>query len=700
MLISEVRTRQGAQPIKAYSKDEIILLPVPFEKWTTNRVVREYAADFAVLDTETSHADLLRGWVYQWAVKWQGQYIYGRTPLELVEFLQGMQQYYHLNNKRRIIFYIHNASYDMQYLKRWFMSLGDLHVMATDNHTFLITDVGGFRFLCSYKLSNMSLNMFSATYADEYLKAAGEIDYTVVRYQDSPLTDTDWRYMFSDIASQYDALTEYLKINGYDRAYKAPYTSTGFVRAICRKAAAGALNWHKKFLVSALTLDKYQLCRRAFMGGITIQSWLWEGETIRVGQNGVQKIGHVDFRSSYPARQMMNYMPVGRGFWWGDVTKENFDFLLNTYCCVFILHLKGVQIKEGITAPYIPSSKCIGLNYSNRSVLKINGKIVAADELHIAITELDYKWIKRQYTAEETYVTDMLCFNRGKAPDWLRCEVMRYFTLKCTTDKKSKRYDWTKSLLNAIYGMTATAICRDSFVLEDCCIVKTESDYEEQIKHFYNSRNSFMPYQLSLYTTAAARDALMTVIFDCVGYDKFLYCDTDSVFYISTPEIEEKIAQYNKEITARAMAAGAYVGDKVLGVATEEPEVTAFRGLHAKCYAIEEWNDKKQDYCLKVTIAGIPKESTKWIDGKPVTMTNAEELGIIDNLRDGFVFKHCGGTRTIYIEDEPHEEVINGHKTQISSAAIIENIEKEISNTMWTRAADYSLLHIECAESL
>lgn len=695
MLNSCVKTKDGTQPIRAYTGDEIILLPAKFEKWHHNKTVYEYAADFAVLDTETSHADLAHGWVYQWAVKWDGQYIYGRRPSELISFFKRMQEYYQLSSRRRIICYCHNLAYDAQYLKLWLHELGDMKVMATDAHTFLIIDVGGFRFLCSFKLSNMSLNMFSETYAEKYIKAVGEIDYTVVRYQDTPLTAEDWLYMFSDIASQYDALTEYLKINGYDRAYKAPYTSTGFVRVISRKAAAGALNWHKKFLVSALDLEKYQLCRQGFMGGITICSWLWEGETIRVGHNGVQKIGHVDFRSSYPARQMMNYMPVGRGFWWGDVTKDNFQFLLDTYCCVFLLHLENVKIKEGITAPYIPSSKCIGLSPNDRSVLKINGKIIAAKELWIVVTEIDYKWIKRQYTADNQQVTNMLCFNRGKAPDWLRGVVMEYFTLKCTTDKKSKMYGWVKSLLNAIYGMTATAICRDQWVYTDGIIEKTDPDYETQIRKFYASRNSFMPYQLALYTTAAARDALMTVIADCVGYDRFLYCDTDSVFYISTPEIEEKIAQYNKEITAKAQAAGAYVGDKALGVATEEPEVIAFRGLHAKCYAVEE---KKKG--LQVTIAGIPKESIKWIDGKPVKMTNAEELGNIDNLKDGFVFRHCGGTRTVYIEEEPHEEDVNGHLTEVSSAAIIENIEKEISNTMWTRGADYSLLHIECGESL
>lgn len=697
MIISSVKIKEGNEAVKAYNINEAYLPAVNFEKWNQNKTVYEYAADFAVLDTETSHADLTTGWIYQWAVKWRGIYIYGRKPTEIIELLHMFCRKYQLNDKRRIIIYIHNASYDLQYLKDYLFEYDPkITVMATDAHTFLITDVCGFRILCSYKLSNMSLDMFSSIYAEKYIKAVGTIDYTLARYQDSELPAVDWHYMFSDVASQYDAIKNYLLINGYDRAYKAPFTSTGFVRANCRKASAKSLNWHKKFLMSSLTLEQYQLCKQAFMGGITICSWLWEGETIRVGSNGVQRIGHKDFTSSYPARQMLDYMPVGKPFWFGEITSdETLTDVLQTYCCIFILHLEGVRIREGITAPYIPSSKCMSL----KNPLKINGKVVYADSLSIAVTELDYKWIQKQYTAESKAVTNMLCFNRGKAPDWLQMEVMKYFTLKCTTDKETSLYSWVKGLLNAIYGMTATSICRDKWEFAGGIITKGAADFEKQINRFYSSRNNFMPYQLGVYTTAHARNALMEMI-EAVSYDKFLYCDTDSVFYISTEENETALQKMNESIADRAAAAGAYYENKVLGLATDEPVIQAFRGLHAKCYAVEEWNKKSQAYELKVTIAGIPKRSTKWIDGKPVTMTNAEELKDIDNLKDGFTFRHCGGTRTVYIEDNPHIEDIDGHPTEIASAAIIDNIEKTISDTMWVRGADYAMMHIDIQETL
>ena len=109
---------------------------------------------------------------------------------------------------------------------------------------------------------------------------------------------------------------------------------------------------------------------------------------------------------------------------------------------------------------------------------------------------------------------------------------------------------------------------------------------------------------------------------------------------------------------------------------------------------MEEYNKKTGKFELNVVIAGIPKRATKWKNGKTVIKTNAEELGNIDNLKDGFTFKHCGGTRCVYNERPITTMNINGHITELASSAVIENIEKEISDTMYTKGADYTPLHI------
>lgn len=685
-MISLIKTNEGDEPITAYSVDEVTLPYLHFNKHQRNKRVFLYAREFATLDTETSHTDS-DGWIYQWAMRLDSTYIYGRTPSDLIRIFEKMRDTYRLHDMKKLIIYIHNAAYDLQYLKHYLKDYDPkMKLLATDSHSILICDIFGFRILCSYRLSNMNLDLFSKTYAEKYRKAVGEINYNLIRYQDTPLGSEDWHYMFSDVASQHDAITGYLHINGYEYAYQAPFTSTGFVRTDCRHRSEKEPFWREKFRTAALDLEQYNLCRAAFMGGITISSFLYNGDTIE------GDIGHKDFTSSYPARQMMDYMPEGKPMWWGEVTsRKMFNWLLNKWCCVFILIVQKVQIKDGVTAPYIPFSKCIHIE----NELKVNGKIVYGENLHMAMTEIDFKIIERQYNLENLKVKKMIIMKRGKAPAWLKESVMTYYKGKCELKHSDPRlYMASKAKLNAIYGMSATSILRDSYALDDYLILAREhkDDRQAQIENFYHSYNSFMPYQLGIYTTAHARAALIDMI-EAVGYDRFLYCDTDSVFYLKDEGTEQRLNELNERVKSRAIAEGAFIGDNILGLATDEPPIRKFKSLHAKCYAAEELNEKTGDWELKVTIAGIPKKSTKWIDGAAVTRTNAEELGCVENLKSGFIFRHCGGTRCIYVEKRPEVAVINGHRTELASSAIIENIEKELSDTMFTIGKDYTLLN-------
>ena len=692
MLHSSVKTKTGEEKIIAYKPNELPLFDLHFHKKQRNKRVYLYAEEYATIDTETSHTDC-RAWVYQWAVKFNGYYIYGRKPSEIIELLNILKERYNLTRLKCILFYFHNLSYDIEYLKHFLFQYDNkMHVLATDAHTFLIVDVEGFRFICSWKLSNLPLSLLAKNYGSTYEKAIGEIDYSILRFQNEELNASDWYYMFSDVASQHDGIDGLMKAQGYNYAFDMPYTSTGFVRTTCRKASEKTINWRKYFNRSRLDLQQYKLCRQAFMGGLTICSYFYSGVTVR------GNLGHVDFTSSYPARQMLDYFPRGKPCWYGAVESETeLENLLDTYCCVFILTMYNVEIKQGVTAPCIPSSKCIYLDKKNH--LKVNGKIIQADELSIVVTEIDYKWIMKQYEHHGIKIDKMLIFQRGQIPSWLKQQIMHFYEIKCTKKHSDYLlYMASKAAVNGIYGMTATAIIRDSYKLDNELILKpSEINEHEELDKFYNSRNSFLPYQYSLYTTAWARDALLTLI-ETIGYDNFLYCDTDSVFYLSSDEVEKRIDRYNDNIRERALKSGAYVGDNILGIATHEPKVTAFRALHAKCYAMIEEGQ------LKVTIAGITKSATKWIKGDGFTMrhtmTNAEELENIDNLSDGFIFRHNGGTRAIYIESDIMNETINGHETEMASGVIIENIDKEISDTMFTRGEDYSMLHIKPTEFL
>ena len=685
MIKSRVKTKDGDRPIIAYDINEFSPPVIAFKPLQRNHKIKWYATDYMVLDTETSRIGLDKSWIYQWAVKFKSTYIYGRTPSEFISLLTYMCEAYRLRDDKKIIIYIHNAAYDLQFLKHYLKQYDPtIDFFMLDNHAILICEILGFRIVCSYKLTNLSLAALSENYSTKYIKASGEIDYKVVRYQDSPLTDKDWYYMFSDVAAQYDGIRGFLNVMGYKYAYEAPFTSTGFVRATCRGAANATDYWRAEFQISALNLEQYNLCRWGFMGGVCIASFLYAGQTIRS-----DKLRHLDFRSSYPASQLTGYMPKGKPMWFGPVDdQDTFNSLLNEFCCVFVLSGTNLHIRKGVTAPCIPSSKCIGL----KKPVRINGKLVYAEEFSIAVTELDYYWIDRQYTFDSMQIRNMLIFERGEIPSWFRSEVMTYFKQKQTLKHSNPLlYSKSKQFLNAIYGMTATSIIRPDIKMDPDLIAATkkltpEEQAEEdksKLRKYYKSYNNFMSYQYSLWTTARSRYRLYEMI-EAAGYENFLYCDTDSIFYIETEENKKTMTAFKEECINRAIEHGAYIGTDYLGEPTDEAPIRAFRALHSKCYAMEEYSDKSGKYELKVVIAGIPKAATKWKDGEPVTITSAEELGSIDRLEDGFKFEHCGGTRAVYIEDPARIENINGHKTEIASGVIIEDIDKTISDTMYS----------------
>lgn len=705
MIDSYVKTKNGRKAIKAYTPAEMQLPVLIFKDQQKNHKITKYATKYICLDTETSHIGNTCGWVYQWAVKLGELYVYGRKPSEIIDFMERVAEHYELSDDKKIVLYIHNAAYDLQYLKLFLRRYDpSARFLAVDSHAIIECDVIGFKIVCSYKLTNMGLAALSDNYAELYTKAVGEIDYNIVRYQDSELTASDWFYMFSDVASQDDGIQGYLKMQGYRYAFSAPITSTGFVRANCRKAAKADDSWREIFRKTALSLEQYNLCRQCFMGGVCIASFKYSNKTIRS-----DKLRHKDFTSSYPARQELDYFPEGAPNWYGDVDSiEELEHLCSTYCCIFVLTLNNVHIKKGVTAPCIPSSKCI----HKENYLKLNGKIVSASTLTIVVCELDYKWIKRQYTYDEDaiYIDKMLIFNRGVMPEWLKSEVFEYFKNKCSLKGVNELlYNKSKNMLNGVYGMTATAPVREVYEMNEEYILskKDDNNAQKQLSKYYSSYNNFMPYQYSIFTTAHARDALYTMIImtgdiedrDDLDdktdvYKNFLYCDTDSVFYIETEYNKSRMDAYAESCRKRAIDAGAFVDNKYLGEPTDEPPIRAFRAIHAKCYAMEEYKKKTGQYELTVVIAGIPKRATKWVNGKPIIKTNAEELGNIDNLTDGFTFKHCGGTRCVYNERPIEILNINGHITELASSAVIENIEKEISDTMYTQGADYSCLKI------
>lgn len=670
---------------------------------------RYYLLKPMFLDTETSHnhdIDNPIGWLYQWCFEFNNQIVGGRTPSTLISEFAAIRQMYQLDESTRLVCYIHNASYDLAYLIPYLLEDGaEYEVLAVANHKIISLYVDGIEFRCSYRLSNMSLDTWAKKMETTTRKMVGAVDYDLIRYQDSELTMTDWEYMVNDVITLKEAFYKDC-LNTNDDVTSIPLTSTGYVRRDCRHASRTEEGYRKKYFDGmVLNVQSYKDCRCAFQGGITHGNRHYANKTL-VGSDS-RPIEHCDFKSHYPSRQQLDTFPESAYVLYYDRAEsdedmdnaELFKLIEEGKHCLLTLLLEDVKLKKEVTCPCLSASKI--LNYGKYELINEiglkgtdNGKVInAIGYIGINCNDIDLYWILRQYDVKSMIILRCYTANYGRFPQSLRDVINQYFKIKETLTSGIYR-EKSKNKLNGIYGMTATDPVRTEFNIEADSLEWSsnrldDDGIEEALNKYYASRNNFLPYQFGMVTTSWARHWLLYIIADVIGYDNYIYCDTDSAFYFSSPEIEEKIRRFNSEVIAKNIEYGLGVENSkgtmsYYGTFEHEERCDKFRFLHAKCYALEIEGK------LQITIAGVTANNKQPKSSK-LYMTREQELGSIDNLDEGFVFEECGGTMSTYTTEKPGVITINGHVIEYASACIINRTTKELGGIV----EDYSEWEVE-----
>lgn len=687
-------------------------------------------------------------WIYQWALCIDDKFVViGRKPSELCKtlktiaeknknsYIENCENYTvkrgngknqkklkesHPENYRTIVF-VHNLPYDWSYLYSFFTDyLGESTFLASAPHKVfsVIYQQSWLEFRCSYKLTNKSLEKWSEGLAVPHAKLSGAIDYNVVRYQDSPLEKIDWDYQIYDVLSMYESYHKQIEKDG-DDIMQLPYTSTGYVRRLIKRN----FNNHENSVYMKehdfikknhqLTMDTYAILRDCYSGAISTGNYKIYGEVI----DG--DIRHRDFTSHYPTQQICKLFPMGKltldyskDECFDDVDLYN-DILDDKENASFVrIIFKDLILREDVTIPYISESKLTKLTLEDTecNFISENGRVLRSFGYCLYNgTDLDLKWIEKQYDFDYEII-ELYKSKLDKLPTYLLDIVNEsfygksYYKMKVREAEKlygegsnelfDAYYDLMKikNILNGIYGCTATDPIRDEIILNgnEWCTEKvnrkdkdvTNETFVKAIESY--NKSMYLNYSAGVYCTALARDELMTCV-ELIGYDNILYCDTDSAFYLSTPEIESKLTELNKKWRTEAELNHYYVeveGKKVYyHNFDEESPIRKFKTLHSKCYAMEVLNEKTSEYQLSCTIAGVKSKSQKWINGKMVIYDRASELGSIDNLKEGFVFKDTGTTSICYIDLPYYEDIIiDGHVIETSNGGVIMNQTQTLSS--------------------
>ena len=658
----------------------------PYEKLNTKAIVCKHkkepkyiAYTFGTFDIETTtiskNVDTPYGFMYHWQMDVGGYVVTGRRWEEWIDFLLKLVEIFKCDNTRHFIIYIHNESFEFQFIRDFLDKyMGGFTVFAAQKRKpIYVTTGNGIEFRCSYKLTNMSLdNAVKNELGVVHCKAAGDLDYRKIRTANTPLSETEFGYCVSDVVSLYELIERRL-VNEHDNLESIPMTSTGYVRRDCRNSCRKDTEYRKEFLKQQMNESVYKLLMDAGRGGNTHANRYMSG---RIWHNA----DSYDVVSSYPAQMFLRKFPVTKFTPHGEVeTMDEFNQLLSENACLFRVIFTGLSVRNEIAMPYIPYSKA---KECSKYTTLDNGRVLSTinpnDDtdrgfISLALTDIDYAIIKKQYKWDDISISDMHIATYGYLPDALLSQVMEYFKQKTVLKDKIKEtekmqeneqsiekqnelnaelanynylYAKSKNRLNGIFGMCYTNPVHDVIYITDTGEWKTDTpDIEKALSKYWRSRNSFLVYAWGVWITAWARWHLEELI-DATGQENTIYCDTDSSKAVGVDQ--SKIDALNAKIMKLADERGAYYdynGTRYyMGIYEHENKhpIKQFKTLGAKKYVYE---DEKG---LHVTISGVNKK------------LGAAELQSIDNFIPGFIFKDAGGLTLYYNDDTIHTITIDG----------------------------------------
>jgi hypothetical protein len=181
-----------------------------------------------------------------------------------------------------------------------------------------------------------------------------------------------------------------------------------------------------------------------------------------------------------------------------------------------------------------------------------NGRLIRAKKLRVALTDVDYKIYCMYYTWSKIRIRFARGAKAGPLPDYLIKPLLDAYLTKCKLKQdgldKTPEYANAKSIVNSFYGMTVTRLSFTDYTWtreNGWKPIQTDKSYENLIKDQF-----LLPYY-GIWVTAWARYQLLRAV-KLLDPDKehynVIYCDTDSIYMIGSPDNITAIDRYNQDI--------------------------------------------------------------------------------------------------------------------------------------------------------
>lgn len=634
------------------SIDEILDNQIPFI--TSNKKI-QYANVPCAIDIETSsfyENGEKRGVMYAFVIGINGKCYIGRTYEELWMSLDRIVDFYQLSDKRRMIFYVHNLSFEFQWFRKW---RNWTKVFATQERELLYAlDDKGIEFRCSLQLSGYSLaNVGKNLTKYKVEKMVGDLDYKLIRHSETPLSDKEMGYILNDGLVVMAYIQEEIE-NHYNNITLLELTKTGKVRKYVRKMCLYGdkkrsrnkyYRYHNIMKGLPITsVNEYEQLKRAFQGGFT------HADSLRVDKT-INNVHSFDFTSSYPAVMVMEKYPMEQGELIEIKSKEDFERNIKLYCCIFDAVFENIESTFQYEHP-ISVSKC----YRLEKYISDNGRLVQADKIAITLTEIDYQIIRKFYRWDKFKIKNFRRYRKQYLPRDFVLSILNLYQKKTTlkgVEDSVVEYNNSKEMLNSCYGMCVTDILRDEIEYNGSW-EKVSPNQEEEIQKYNDKKNRFLCYQWGVWVTAYARRNLFTAIYELK--EDYIYSDTDSVKFVNLDKHLDYFKRYNDGVHMKL--------EKAMKHHNIDIELTRPKTIKGKMKIIGEWDYEE---CFeKFKTLGAKRYMIKDDKGYSLTVSGVnkhyaipylyQKYGdhIMDEFKDGLYIppQYTGKNIHTYIDDE------------------------------------------------
>lgn len=620
---------------------------------------------------DTNYNPERRACMYVWQFGINGRVIIGRTWPEFVEMLNFIAKTLQLNENKRLIIYVHNLSYEFQFLRKWLDWQDEMLSIDVRRPLYAVTS-HYIEFRCSYLLTGYSLaNLCKQMQKFKIKKLTGNLDYSILHSSASELSDEEIAYCVNDVLIIMCYIQE--KIDEEGGIANIPLTQTGYVRRYCRQCTlyikGHRRNEHYYKIIHGLNfadMEEFRLVHDCFQGGFTHANSYYSGMTL-------ENVASYDFTSSYPYIMVSEKFPMSSGLKVEIKDKSTFDFYLNNYACIMDVEFYGLIQRETHEHP-LSVSKCKPI--SEDKVVD-NGRVVSCSYCRTRITGIDFLTYKHFYQWKNIVIKTFYIYHCQYLPTELVMSILDLYARKTTLKgvKGSEvEYMRSKEMINSVYGMCVTNPLRDEIYIDenDEWQVRELEEFEmlDMLFEHNEKKNRFLFYLWGVFVTAYARKNLFTAI-KRLEWD-YVYSDTDSVKVLHHERHKDYFDAYNEHVRQMLNKAAKYHGinpamfsprtiegvEKMLGVWDYEGMYRRFKTLGAKRYCVEFADESDYitidgiKYPISITVAGLNKYHAIPYIFRDLAHGNSER--VFDYFVDGLHIppEHTGKLLQSYIDDE------------------------------------------------